>query len=130
MRTRNVAAVFALVGLALVAVLPLTDASGSVPYESSGITLSPKSPTPGGHVTVTDKGFRPGSEVTVLISHDKTKLFKDLGKSRANANGIAVEHVIIPKTFARGSTCYVKSEGVKVGGHSLTILTTVKLSKT
>jgi hypothetical protein len=129
MQTRKLALAFLMAALAGATGILSSGAAGGVPYVSKGITVTPDAPSPGGKATVTAKGFRPGSEVTVRIGYDKDSLYIELDKSHADADGVAEEHVVIPKSFVPGSSHTVKAEGVEVSGHSLSVSTTVTLSK-
>jgi hypothetical protein len=111
-------------------------ASGQ-PYRSFGVTVKPSSPAPGGPATVTASGYRPGSRVTVSISafsctrtcRGNHNSYIELGDARANANGVATDHVTIPRYFAEGSTHVVEANGVTNKGRELTESTTVTLSR-
>lgn len=128
MRRRSLMMALWLAGSSLAAGVPLSE--GAVPYESKGITVSLHLVVVSEeHATVTAKGYRPNSEVTFLGSYDNNKRFLKLGKTRANANGVAVDHIILPQSFTPGSTHILKTTGLQVNGHLLTELTTVKLSK-
>jgi len=51
-----------------------------------------------------------------------------LGRVRANANGVAIDRVTIPKKFTFGSQHTVEARGVSNHGNALTESTTITLS--
>lgn len=128
MRRRSLTMALSLAGAALAAAAPLSAAAA--PYESRGITVTLHQVVVAiEHATVTAKGYRPNSEVTVWGGYDANKRFLKLGKARANANGVAVAHIVLPQSFTPGSSHILKTVGVLVNGHTLTELITVKIAK-
>jgi hypothetical protein len=105
------------------------------PYSSSGITVSPPSPAPGGMATVTGQGFKPGSTEAIQIStcsgrschHIDFRLI-ELGTGNANSDGVVTDEVTIPSRFAPGSIHVIEAKGRATDGKTLTESTTVRLS--
>jgi hypothetical protein len=116
----------------------LTESTTVTIYQSVGISVKPASPAPGASAVVTAAGFKPGGSVTVLISDSRCQpsscsnskvLLTKLGRVHANANGVAIDRVTIPKKFALGSKHTVEARGVSDQGRALTEFTTVTLSR-
>ena len=137
MRVRQLVGVAVVVASALGVGSAVAGAQYGRPYESFGITVSPRSPAPGSVARVTASGYRPGTEVTILISASKCPrtlcadlrvLYVRLGEARANANGVATDQVTIPSTFAPGSTHIVEARGVRPNGAPLTETKTIELA--
>jgi hypothetical protein len=134
------------IGIVLVAVaavglgvgLSMSGAATGTPYQPAGISVKPTSPAPGASAIVTAAGFKPGGSVTVIISNSRCQpgscagqkvFFTSLGRVRANANGIAIDRVTIPKKFALGSQHTVEARGVSDHGSARTESTTITLSR-
>lgn len=122
--------------------ISLAGASHGVPYQPSGVTVTPASPAPGGAATVTAGGYGPGTTATVWISSTHCRRescrgvrhghfgfqFIKLGSAPVDANGNVTDDVTIPRGFAPHSTHIVLVLGVNSNGRPLTETARVTLS--
>ena len=112
----------ALVGLT--AVLALSVGTASAQYNvPATVTASTSTPTAGGSITLTAKGF--GPETTVQFSVESTP--QALGSAVANSSGVATLTTTLPANLSAGAHT-IRAVGTDPSGAPLNVTTTITVA--
>ena len=131
MGIRRMLAVLAAVAAAAIGIgFSVSGSARGDPYKSTGISVSPASPAPGGAVEITARGYLPGSTAIFLISTSpsaQSQLIL-LGRSTVDANGVVTDDTTIPGAFQPHSRHAIQVMGVDRNLRALTETTKVRIA--